>query len=252
MAKLPIGVQLYTVRDKTEKDFPGTLKALARIGYKGVVLAGYGNLKSAGEVKKALTDAGLQVCGAHVGIEALEADLNKVLDEHELLGNRFIVIPWMDEKRRKDAAGWKQVAQSLNRIGASCRERGFTLCYHNHSFEFEKFDGKTGLDILWENSDANLVKSELDLFWVKHGGADPAAYLSKLGARAPLVHLKDMTPDRKFAEVGNGTIDWRPILDIAVKNGAKWGIVEQDDCYGKPTLDAVRTSFENLKKIGAV
>src|SRR4051812_20426964 len=107
---IPISLQLYTVRDLTAKDFAGTVKKVAGIGYRAVEMAGYGNLKSAAEVKKALDDAGLKVSGAHAPIEQLESDLNKVLDESDALGNKNVICPWMPEARRKDAAGWKQTA----------------------------------------------------------------------------------------------------------------------------------------------
>src|SRR5688572_11318583 len=121
---IPISVQLYTVRDLAAKDFPGTLKQVAAIGYKSVELAGYGNLKSAAEAKKALDDAGLSVAGAHAPIEVLEKDVEKVMDESELLGNKLIICPWMPEGRRKDAEGWKSAAKSLNQVGRACHERG--------------------------------------------------------------------------------------------------------------------------------
>ena len=254
-ATLPIAVQLYTVRDLTKTDFAGTLKEVANIGYAGVELAGFGNLKSAQDVKKAVDGAGLKVCGAHVGIEALEKDLNKQLDEQATIGNTNVVVPYLADNRRKDAAGWRQVAESLNALGEVCQSRGMQLAYHNHSFEFQVFDnGKTGMDILFEHTDPRLVKAELDLYWVKHGGQDPVQYLNKLGSRVNLVHLKDMAPgaDRKFAPVGTGTLDFKAIIDACRKHGVQWGIVEQDSTYDVPPLQAIRTSFENLKKIGAV
>ena len=211
MAKIPLAVQLYTLRDLTSKDFAGTLKQVAQIGYAGVELAGWGNLKSVGEVKKVLDDNNLKLAGSHIGIDGLEKDLNKVLDENQTLGNKNIVVPYMPDTRRKDAAGWKQVAASFNKLAAECRKRGFEFAYHNHSFEFEQFDGTSGFDILWANTDPQLVKAELDVFWIQHGGADPVAYIKKLGKRVHLLHLKDMAagPDRKFAEVGSGILDFK-------------------------------------------
>jgi sugar phosphate isomerase/epimerase len=215
-------------------------------------MAGYGNLKSAAEAKKALDDAGLKVSGAHASIDLLEKDLEKVLDENQTLGNTNLVCPWMPENRRKDAAGWKQVAQSLNRIGRAVHERGMTFGYHNHSFEFQQFDGVKGYDILWENTEPHLVKAEVDVYWVKHGGEDPVERINKLGDRVLLLHLKDMAagPDKKFAEVGTGILDFKAILAAAEKAGAQWGAVEQDNCYDTPPLDAIKTSLENLKKLG--
>jgi sugar phosphate isomerase/epimerase len=250
---LPISVQLYTVRDLTATDFPGTMKQVARIGYPAVEMAGFGNLKSAADARKALDDANLKVSGSHAPIERLETELEKVLDENETLGNKNVICPWMPEARRKDSAGWKQVAQSLNRIGRAVHERGFEFAYHNHSFEFQKFDGPTGYDILFDDTDAHLVKAEIDVYWVKHGGEDPVARINKLAGRVLALHLKDMArgDDKKFAEVGTGILDFKAILTAAEKTGVQWGVVEQDSTYGTPPLEAIKVSFENLKKLNA-
>jgi sugar phosphate isomerase/epimerase len=269
MPALPIAVQLYTLRDLTKTDFAGVAADVARIGYAGVELAGYGNLKTAAEVRRVLDDHGLKVAGSHAPIEALETDLNRVLDENTALGNRNIVCPWMPEARRKDAAGWRDVAKSLNRIGGECRQRGFEFAYHNHSFEFVKFTlrdaadpkpkdsaqlEKSGLDILFDQTDPALVKAELDVYWVEHGGADPIVWIKKLGPRCLLLHLKDMAEggEKRFAPVGEGTLGFAEILKSAREAGVKWGIVEQDSTYDVPPLDAVTRSFENLRNLGAV
>jgi sugar phosphate isomerase/epimerase len=250
---IPISVQLYTVRDLIAKDFAVTVKQVATIGYKSVEMAGYGNLKTAAEAKKALDDAGLSVAGAHAPIEVLEKDVEKVMDENEALGSKLIICPWMPEARRKDAEGWKAVAKSLNQVGRACHERGIDFAYHNHSFEFQKFDGKSGLDILFENSEPHLVKAEIDVYWVKHGGEDPVARINKLGDRVIALHLKDMAAgdDKKFAEVGTGILDFKAILEAATKNGVHYGAVEQDNTYGKDPLESIKTSYENLKRLGA-
>jgi sugar phosphate isomerase/epimerase len=256
---LPLAVQLYTVRDLVQTDFAAVLQQIAKIGYAGVELAGYGNLREPVAVKKAIRDAGLKTAGSHAGIEVLEAELDRVLDENEVLGNRTIVCPWMPEQRRQDAEGWLECARVLNRIGEACSKRGFTFCYHHHSFEFARFKlratgaEKTGMDIVWENTDPKFVKAEIDTYWVEHGGEDPAAYIRNLGSRVQLVHLKDMADgaDRRFAPVGSGILDFKGIIAASSKAGVKWGVVEQDDCYATPPLEALRLSFENLQKIMA-
>lgn len=251
MAKLSIGLQLYTVRDLVKTDMAGALAAAARIGFEAVELAGFGNLKTAGEARKALDDNGLKVCGAHIGIDSLEKDLNRVLDEQQTVGNPLVVCPWLPDARRKTAADWHQLAGSLNAIAARCAARGIGLAYHNHNFEFDKFGEKTGMDILWGSADAKLVKSELDVYWVKYAGLDPVAYLNQLGTRVSVLHLKDMSagPERKFAEVGTGIIDFKSLLSAGQKLGIRWGVVEQDNCYQTPPLEAIRRSFENLKAL---
>ncbi|HEY8665364.1 MAG TPA: sugar phosphate isomerase/epimerase [Tepidisphaeraceae bacterium] len=249
---IPIALQLYTLRDLLAKDFVGTVKAVAKIGYAGVEMAGYGDLQGgAKEAKKILDDLGLKVAGNHAAVEPLEQDINKVMDENDILGNKNICIAYVGEERRKDGQAWKDMAKLFNKFGAALRKRGFDFGYHNHSFEFQKFDGKYGLDILWENSDPNLVKSELDTYWVQHGGEDPVAYMKKLGKRIMLLHMKDMAagPEKRFAEVGTGILDFKAIVKAAPSTGAKWYIVEQDSTYETPHLQAVKTSYENLKKL---
>jgi sugar phosphate isomerase/epimerase len=249
-----IGVQLYTLRDLTAKNFARTMHAVSKIGYTSVELAGYGNLTSPKDVKKALDDAGLKAPAGHWSIDVLEKEAERVKEEAELLGLETVVVPYLAEERRKDADGYKRTAELLNEIGNVLHGVGLELAYHNHSFEFQKFDGKYGLDLLYENTLPHLVKAEIDVYWVKHGGVDPAAYIDQLGDRVRLLHLKDMgpPPEMRFAEVGTGTLDFKAILATAEKHGVRWGMVEQDSTYDTPPLDAVRTSYENLKKLGAV
>lgn len=248
---LPLSAQLYTIRDLTANDFAYAVREVARIGYAAVELAGYGNLTSAADVKKACDDAGLKISGNHVAIESLEEDPARVADENAVFGIKQLIVPWVVEGRRKDAAGWHGIARSLNVIGAQLRDRGYELLYHNHSFEFQQFDGKTGMDILLENTDPALVKCELDVYWVAHGGHDPAGYINRLGPRCALLHMKDMAPgpDRQFAAVGTGTLDFPAIVAAARRAGVEWYVAEQDNCYGRNPLDSLRTSFENLKKL---
>ncbi len=254
MPKIPLAVQLYTLRDLIAHDFASTVARVAQIGYVGVELAGLGSLESAHEAKRILDDVGLRIAGAHLGIEQLESDLNRVLDEQHALNNSTIIVPWMPEDRRMDAAGWRRAAQSLNQIGGHCRARGFEFCYHHHSFEFQRFEGKTGMDILLENTEPLLVKFELDTYWLKHGGQDPGEFIRRLGNRAPLVHLKDMAggAEQRFAPVGTGILDFKSILETMHQTGARWGIVEQDDCYSMPPPDAIRTSFQNLQRFASM
>jgi len=254
MPTIQPAVQLYTVRSLTETDFAGTLREIARIGYTGVELAGYGNLASAAEAKKAIDDAGLKIVGAHVPIEILEGHLSKALDDQAALGNPNIICPWMPEERRTSAAAWKRTAESFNAIGAACRARGFAFAYHNHNFEFDKFDGQTAMDILWSSTDPARVRSELDVYWVKYAGEDPVDYMRKLGSRVLSLHMKDMAagPERRFAELGSGLLDFKAIIDAAMKLGIRNFVVEQDDTYGVPPLEAIRRSLDYLKAIGVV
>ena len=246
-------LQLYTVRDLTAKDFAGTVKKVAEIGYKYVELAGYGNLKDAKAVRKALDDAGLKACSAHYALDLLEKKIEQVKDDAETLGIDTVVCPFLPEDRRRDAKGYEATAKVLEAAGNQLHPFGIILAYHNHNFEFQKFGNKTGLDILFENTSPHLVCAEIDVYWVKHAGSDPVEQINKLGERVRLLHLKDLAgSDKRFAPIGTGTLDFKAILAAAEKSGVRFGIVEQDRTYDASPLDAAKTSLENLKKLGAV
>jgi sugar phosphate isomerase/epimerase len=251
MATLPVALQLYTVRDAASQDFAGTLRHVAGMGYDGVEIAGVTGGLSAPDLKALLDDLGLRVAGNHTGLEQLEADPHSVVEFNKTLGNDYVVIPYLGDQYRKTAEDWGRVAAAMERIGSQLDEQGLHLCYHNHSFEFQKFDGRSGLDILFESTDPKLVQSELDVYWVQHGNEDPLAYLKKYAGRVPLVHIKDMANDEKrsFAEVGTGILDMPAIFEAAEAGGAKWLIVEQDTCPGDP-LESARISIQNIRENG--
>ena len=254
MPALPIACQLYTVRDLTQQDFAKAVGAVAAIGYRAVELAGYGDLRSAVDVRKVLDDHGLTAVGSHTNIDALEKGLPRLLDDIQVLGNPALVLSFLPEPRRKDADGWRAAAASLNAIGLACSERGVEFAYHHHHFEFQKFDGRFGIDVLWQNTDPRLVKAELDTFWLRYAGIDPVKYINRLGSRTDLIHLKDVQPGppARFGEIGTGILDFPAILAAAAGAGVRWGIVEQDSTYERPPLEALRLSFENLRRLGAV
>jgi sugar phosphate isomerase/epimerase len=251
MAQIPIGLQFYTLREDAQRDFVGTLKQVAALGYAGVEFAGYGEL-SAAQLRAVLDDLGMASIGAHVPLEVAVSDINAVIDYHLTLGSATVTIPWLAESLRGEKASWLSVAAQLREIGAACRAQGLQLCYHNHDFEFARFDGVYALDLLYDAVDPALLQAELDLYWVKKAGEDPAAYVKKFAGRVPLLHIKDMANDAdgSFAEFGEGVIDWEPVFAAAPAAGVRWYIVEQDRCLLHPCLESVAISMANLKKRG--
>ena len=247
---LPISVQLYTVRDLLAADFAGTVRKVSQIGYKQVEMAGYGNLKTATEAKKALDDAGLKAVSGHFAIDLLENKIDQVVEDAQALEIDLVVCPFLPEDRRKDYAA---VAKVLDKAGLALHQYGVMLGYHNHDFEF-KNPGKSGLEVILENTQPHVMCAEVDVFWVKFAGLDPVALINKLGDRVRALHLKDMLegPEKRFAPVGTGVIDFKAVLAAAEKTGVRYGIVEQDRTYDKATLDSITTSLANLKKLGAV
>jgi sugar phosphate isomerase/epimerase len=252
MARIPVALQMYTVRDDAARDFVGTLRQVAEMGYSGVELAGTGGL-SAADLKRQLDDQGLGVAGSHVPLTDLEGDLNPALDYYAELGAKFIACPWLPQDRRS-ADGYKRLAGSLDSAGARARDRGLQLCYHNHDFEFDEYGGKTGFDMLFGATNPDLVKIELDTYWAEFAGHDPADLIRRYAGRIPLVHLKDMTGSETptFAEVGEGRMDFQAIFQACGESGGvAWYIVEQDKCE-RPPLESARMSLDNLRKWGKV
>lgn len=250
MAKVPVAVQLYTLRDQTEKDFAGTVHKVAELGYTGVEFAGYGGLEPAA-MRRLLDDCGLRACGTHAGIDKLKGQLEREIEYAQTVGYQYIGVPWSSKEARADRDACKRFAAWLNETGARVKAAGLTLVYHNHDFEFEQVDGQYVLDIYMQETDPSLVQMELDCYWATKAGVDPAAYIRKYADRVPLVHLKDMTPgpDPTFAEVGEGVIDYQPVFAAASVGGATWYVVEQDRCQ-RPSLESVTISLRNLKKWG--
>src|SRR5699024_3430222 len=162
-----IGLQLYSIREAAAADLLGTLEKVAQMGYSAVQFAGFANQK-AEDVKAKLDELGLKVSGAHIQDNLFEDDLDEILKYHETIGNNLLIIPWLPENMRTTADDYKRTAEMMDNLGQKLHARGFSLGYHNHDFEFDVFDGKTGLDILFENTDANHLKMELDCFWASY------------------------------------------------------------------------------------
>jgi sugar phosphate isomerase/epimerase len=237
-----LSVQLYTVRDQMADDPVGTLSKLRDFGLQYVEGGGSFGAPTAAEAKTILDDLGLKVSGAHTGLEALENDYQKSIDDLLTLECPFAIVPWVG----KDvyAGGWDRFGHRLEEIGQKVKAAGLGFAYHNHNFEFEN-EGKPGLDILFDSSDPDLVQSELDLAWVQIGGQDPAAYTTKLRSRLPLIHLKDFdsSKDPIWQAAGKGVVDCDACLKAAKAGNVKFAAIELDAYDGDP-LEAVRESVK--------
>lgn len=241
-----VALQLYTVRDETARDFAGTVRRVAEIGYKAVEFAGYGGL-SAREMAALLKETGMQAASTHVGLPILEKNLEGEIDYCLEIGCQYLILPWLPaESRRPEYL--RILAPRLDEWAVRCHERGLTFGYHNHDFEFAQHGGKYLLDSLLEVTSDTLFKLELDAYWAAYAGVDPADFIQQHSGRIPLVHVKDMTPERTFTEVGDGTLGLEHIAQVARANGTQWFIVENDK-PAIPSLESARRSLENLKKM---
>ena len=248
--EIPVALQLYTVRDLLAKNFRNTVEKVAEIGYDAVEFAGYGGLTGK-EMRTLLDTLGLKCAGAHVDFAELETNLDNALAMNQEIGGRFIVCPFMPEVySSRGAAGFREFGIKLNRIGEKVRNAGMQLCYHNHSFEFSKVGDKHLIEYLFEASDKELVKAEVDVCWTQFGGVDPIAFIDAHRDRCIMLHMKDMVKVEPitFAPVGNGILNMPGILDAGQRAGTIWYVVEQDSSE-QQILDAVAVSLKNLRKL---
>lgn len=241
---LRLALELYTVRRETAGDFAGTVRKVAEMGYPAVEFAGYGGL-SAVEMAALLAETGMEAAATHVGIDTLTSNLDGEIDYCISIGCRYLVVPGLSPNDRHDP---EALASRFNRLGQRCRQRGIIFGYHNHDWEFAGQAGDRFLDRLLDATSPDLVVLELDVYWAAYAGVDPVAVLRRYQDRIPLVHLKDMSTERRFAEVGEGTLDIPAICIAAADAGTQWYIVENDEPR-IPPLESARVSLENLHRM---
>lgn len=243
MASLPVALQLWSVRDEVQRDFAGAVAAVAKIGYTGVELAGYGQLDAAG-ARAALDACGLTAAAMHVGIGALRSDPDKAIGEALLLGTRHVVISWWPPELLVSAAAAEKMGEEFNALGAKLRASGLQLSYHNHAGEFKMFGGRPVFDWILGAAEPRNLSAEVDTYWVHVGGYSPQKFLRDHGARVRLLHLKDET------ELGSGPVDFAAIFAAVDAIGSvEWLIVEQEK-YNHTPLESVRRCFDQMKRWG--
>lgn len=250
-----LAAQMYTVRDfaKTPADMAETVKKVRALGWEAMQVSGFGPIAPQ-ELKNIADGEGIHICATHTGYERMRDDTQAVIDDHLLWGCKYPAIGGMPQSYREAGEdGFKKFAVEASEVARKLAAGGLTFGYHNHSFELQRFGNRTGLDILFEESDPEVFQMEIDTYWIQHGGGDPAAWISKVKGRADLVHFKDMAivgREQRFAEIGEGNLNWPAILDACKDAGSRWYIVEQDRCYDRDPFDSLGLSLKNLKAMG--
>ena len=242
----PIGLQLYTVRALLEQDFEGTLARIANLGYRQVEFAGV-YASSLHQTATILKRYGLFAPSGHVNYAKLERELPVAIQAANELGQKFIVCPYLDERDRRKLDDWKRVCDRFNEIGRQAQEAGLSFAYHNHDFEFLQMDGQIPYDVMLAETDPDLVKLEIDLYWMARAKRDPIAYFQKYPKRFPLVHLKDMADDGTITDVGKGIVDFKSILGHSALAGMAYCFVEHDN-PGNPML-SIETSLRFVRQL---
>jgi sugar phosphate isomerase/epimerase len=246
MAMLKIGCQLIIFgRERIANDLAGVFQVLAGAGYAGAEVGDLSSQIRAADLKKLLGGLGLELVGTHVGFDALKGDVGRLCDYLTQAGGEYLICSGVGD-RAKGLAAYEEAASLMNEVGKEVAGRGLTLCYHNHSFEFQKFAGKTALLRLYELTDPAAVKLCIDIYWVHHGGEDPAVFVARYADRTAILHLKDMK-ETTFAEVGQGVLDFPAILKAVEGKPVPWAVVEQDRTARTPE-ESVRLSRQYLKE----
>ena len=244
-----IGVQLYMVRRELEKDFEGTLARVSSLGYREVEFAGYFNHQPK-EVKTLLDRHRLTSPAGHVQLAAVRGNLQEIVEAAHVIGHKYILVAWSPPEERKSLDDYKRLADLFNRTGEQLKKADIQFAYHNHDFEFAQMEGQIPYDLLLKETDPQLVKLEMDLYWIVKGGGKPVEYFEKYPGRYPLLHVKDMdaTPKRYFTEVGRGVIDFKTIFANAGRAGVRHYFVEQDETPGSP-FESMKISMDYLRKL---
>lgn len=203
--KEKISIQLWTLRSILPTNFEGTFEALADIGYRKVEPAGLHG-RTAAEFRSVLDRVGIKASSSHIGIDG---DLNKVIDDAHTLGQRYVVVPFVNFPT---IAQWQAFTERLEKAGAALRKAGLKLGYHNHAHEFHEIDGVRPWDVITRGTTRRNVHLEMDLYWVVTGGADPIRVFWENLGRVKQYHVKDRAPDGSFADPGTGTIDFPRIF----------------------------------------
>lgn len=244
-SKIPIGLQLYSVRHECEKDLPAVIKAVAEMGYKGVEFAGYYK-RSAAELRKLLDDHGLVCCGTHTPRPSINPDqLDATVEFNKTLGNKYLVVPSI---KCKTKAEWLDQAKYFNEAADKVKAHGMLVGYHAHGHDFEPMEGEVPWHLFFGNTKKEVIM-QLDTGNCMGGGADPVEVLKRYPGRAVTIHLKEHggTPE---TVIGGGEVKWQDVFAFCEKDGGtQWYIVEHERKRPDPIAE-VRRCLEALRGMG--
>jgi sugar phosphate isomerase/epimerase len=246
--RIPIGVQVYSVRSVAEKDLAGTLAKIAKMGYEGVEFAGYYG-HSAKDIRKILDDNGLVCCGTHTQMEDLsDQKLAATIEFNKTIGNKYVIVPWLKPDDANARETWLGYAKRFNELAEKVKPQGMLVGYHNHAHDFAPVGDTTGWDLLASNTSKDVIM-QLDLGNGMSGGANPIVYLKRYPGRTVTIHLKEYSTTNPKAMIGEGDVKWPEVFRLChTTGGTKWYIIEEEK-DAVPPLEGVDISLKNLRKM---
>ncbi|NQU41801.1 sugar phosphate isomerase/epimerase [bacterium] len=254
MAKPALGAQLYTVREfcKTIDDIEKTLEKVREIGYEHIQVSGFGPVDPK-DVAKLFEKTGVKCCATHMGWNEFVDKTDEMVEVHQMWNCKHPAIGGLF-KGYEGAEGLKKFIDEMPPVLEKLAAASMDFSYHNHNHELIRIGEPTWLEALYAQTDPKHLKAEIDVYWIQAGGGDPAQWVRMLGKRQPLLHLKDMTMsagrEQRFAEIGEGNMNFKTILDAAEEVDVEYALVEQDQCYGRDPFESLAISYRNLKAMG--
>jgi sugar phosphate isomerase/epimerase len=247
--KIPIALELYSVRKECAQDTAGTIQAVAKMGYQGVEFAGFYG-KDAKTLRKILDDCGLKCCGSHTPLPDLLGDkLQKTIEFNQILGNKFLIVPGLPKDRTASRQAWLDTAKLFNELSDKVAPQGMRVGYHNHTIEFKALDGELPWDTFFGNTKKEVIM-QFDTGNAMHGGGDAAVYLKKYPGRAITVHCKPFSHAKPDALIGEDELPWKEIFQLCETIGnTEWYIVEYER-PSIPALEAVEKCLLALRQMG--
>lgn len=244
--RIPVALQLYSVRQECKKDWPGTLAAVAKMGYEGVEFAGYYETP-ARELRKMLDDLGLKAAGTHIGLETLLGDeLARTIEFNRIIGNDFLIVPGLPKEYTQTAEGWAQAGRLLEEIAQKAASLGMWVGTHNHSAEFADFAGRAAWDILY--SSTQKIVMQMDMGNALKAGAKPLEFMKKYPHRQQSVHMKEYSAAQGWVRLGEGDVDWPAVLQFCQTEGdTRWYVVEFENDQAYPIMESVKICLDFLR-----
>jgi sugar phosphate isomerase/epimerase len=246
---LPVGVQLYSVRDNCAKDLLGTIAAVAKMGYQGVEFAGYYNYKAA-DLRKMLDDNGLKCCGTHTSMDTLsDANLTATIEFNRTLGNKYLIVPYLSVEGPNARDKWLKIADRFNVLAEKVKPAGMWVGYHSHLNDFKPVDGQIPWDILFGKANPEVVM-QMDTSNAASAGADPVAYLKRYPGRSRTIHIKEYSATNKNAIIGEGDVKFAEIFPLCETTGkTEWYIIEEENKTNNPPMTVIDLCLKNYRKM---